>query len=284
MSTLSVAQLQRFVSLVYETTGMRFTEKKKTLVTSRLKSRMKANSLTNYDEYLDLLECIRKKKGHPEWSAFLEAITTHETYFYRHERQWKWFRETFIPELEVQAAAGTREYKVRIWSAACSRGDEAYTAACCLDSTLDDPKRWNVEIVGTDIGADTVESAQNPLYNERSVRNVPTSVKRELFKEVQKGFWAPNDRLRKWVSFRTHNLLDVLRENAKFDLIFLNNVMIYFDAESKQKVVTNLLKSLARNGYLVVGPAEGVTRYVTDRERVNSFLYRNAPALTPCGE
>ncbi|MEC8555253.1 MAG: CheR family methyltransferase [Planctomycetota bacterium] len=281
--SLNDKQMQRFVDLIYNHTGLRFTERKKSLVTSSLNSRMRVNGLGNYDEYLDLLDSARRKDGHPEWAAFLEAITTHETYFYRHEKQWEWFCESFIPELETQVAAGKRGATVRIWSAASSRGDEAYTAACCLASKLEEPKRWTVEIVGTDIGADTVEAAQNPLYNERSVRNVPGEVKRDLFQEVEKGYWKPNDKLRKWVNFRVHNLLDALCDNAKFDVIFLNNVMIYFDAESKEKVVANLFRSLAKNGYLVLGPAEGVTRYVADRERVKSFLYRNTPALTACG-
>jgi chemotaxis protein methyltransferase CheR len=271
LEQVSDAELTRYAHLIYERTGVRVSPQKKALLSNRLRRRLRSTGIESFEEYYHHLK--RLPPQHEEWDAFLQEITTHETYLFRDQSHWNWLRNVYLPERMEARASGGPSW-LRIWSAACSTGDEAYTAASCIAACLTDLNPWKIQILGTDIGKGAVDQAKNAAFGERAMRLVPEAYKKSYFtkaKDVE--IWRPKPILTGMVSFRQHNLLDPLREKS-FDLVFLKNVLIYFDRDSKKQVMTNIKDSIRPGGLLVAGAAEGVTDLLRDFERVESWLMR----------
>lgn len=271
------AELQRYADLVYRRTGIRISPQKKTLLSNRLRRRLKETGIRTYSEYYDYLTKLPPQ--HPEWDAFLQEITTHETYLFRDEAQWRWFRERFLPEMAATQTGANKT--LRIWSAACSTGDEAFTAACCIAAGLPDFRSWRITILGTDIGIGAVEQAKTAVFGERAMRLVPEDYKKRFFDKIPNAMvWRAKPVLTNMTVFRQHNLMEPLKER-NFDLIFLKNVLIYFDNTSKQVVIKNVLQALRPNGYLMVGAAEGVGDLLRDMKRTQPWLYQKPSEQSP---
>lgn len=267
---VTASQLQRYADLIYTRTGIRISSQKTTLLSNRLRRRLKATGIGCFDRYFEHLRKL--SADHAEWDAFLQEITTHETYLFRDGNQWDWFSNTFLVEMQNAARRGDRGKSLRIWSAACSTGDEAFTIATCIADRLTNHREWKIEIVGTDIGVGALEQARQATFGVRAMRLVPPSCRTRFF--TQNGeFWTAQPLLKQWTSFRQHNLLDPLKL-PPFDLIIVKNVLIYFDADSKVPVFRNVDAALKPGGMLVTGPAEGVADLTRDLERLQSWLHR----------
>ncbi|MCH8150702.1 MAG: protein-glutamate O-methyltransferase CheR [Planctomycetes bacterium] len=265
------AQLSKYARLIYDRTGIRVSPQKKTLLSNRIRRRLKETGIDGYEAYLNQLRKL--KPNQPEWDRFLQEITTHETYLFRDETQWKWFREEFLPEC-VSRSHETGKRSLRIWSAAASTGDEAATVASCIAGHLPNFSAWNIQIVGTDIGIGALEEAKAAVFGQRAMRLVPESLSRRFFtKAKDANVWQAKPMLTDMMTFRQHNLMDPLREHP-FDLVILKNVLIYFDKTSKQQVVTNLLEKVRPGGLLLCGAAEGVSDFLKGLERIHPWLYR----------
>ena len=266
------AELARYAKLVYERTGIRIPPQKKMLLSNRVRRRLRETGIQGFATYYDHLKRLRPND--PEWDAFLQEITTHETYLFRDEGQWEWFGKSYLPQLAAEARSARRQRRLRIWSAACSTGDEAFTAACCIAASLPNYKDWNVRIVGTDIGIGAVEEAQNAMYRERAMRLVPDSCKKRFFEKARLvEVWQARAILTDMVAFRQHNLMEPLREQP-FDVVFLKNVLIYFDRESKRRVLDHVRAAIRPGGLLVAGPADGVGELVRDYVRHQAWLFQ----------
>jgi chemotaxis protein methyltransferase CheR len=276
--TISDDLLARFAALIYDVTGIRLSPQKKALLSNRLRRRLRATGIENFEEYWRHLRNL--PAAHGEWNAFLQEITTHETFLFRDEPHWNWFRREYLPELAELAAKGRRNKSLRIWSAASSTGDEAFTIAACVVTSLPNYEQWQVKIVGTDIGVHAVEQATAATFGPRAMRLVPADVRQRCFTPVRgsEGDWQARIELRRMTSFRRHNLLEPLAE-PPFDLVFLKNVLIYFDAQSKRTVVARVRELLRPGGLLVAGAAEGVSDYLKDCERRQAWLFRVPPRV-----
>ncbi len=265
-------ELRQFADLIYSRTGIRVSPQKKTLLSNRLRRRLRQTGIEGFAAYYDHLK--RLPAADAEWDAFLQEITTHETYLFRDEQQWAWFRDIYLEEVSAQARAGKGPKTLRIWSAASSTGDEAYTVACCIAACLQNASQWSVQIVGTDIGAGAIEQARAGVFGERAMRLVPEDYRRRFFTKAKDAHvWQAKPALRGMVSFRQHNLMQPLRDKS-FDLVFLKNVLIYFDAASKETVVANVRAAIRPGGLLLAGAAEGIAEYVRDLQRIQAWLYR----------
>lgn len=270
--TVTDEQLARYARLIYERTGISISPQKKTLLSNRLRRRLRETGISGYDAYYQHLKRLRDTD--PEWDAFLQEITTHETYLFRDECNWDWFRNTYLPEVQADARQGKRKNELRIWSAACSTGDEAFTIATCIVGTIMNLGQWKVEIVGTDIGVGAVEQAQAAEFGERAMRLVPDDWKRRYFAAQPGGTkWKAKPQLTQLCRFRQHNLMEPLGEKP-FDLAFVKNVLIYFDRESKVQVLSHVRAALRPGGLLVAGAAEGVADLLGEWQRVQPWLYR----------
>ncbi len=242
-------QMALYADLIYRRTGIR-----------------------GFDEYYEHL--TRLRADDPEWDQFLQEITTHETFLFRDANHWEWFRGTYLPQCAAEARAGIRPCALRIWSAACSTGDQAFTAACCIAAGLPNFQQWQFRIVGTDIGIGAVTQAKAARFSERAIRLVPQAYKERFFsKDLHGNSWQARPVLTGMVAFRQHNLLDPPREQP-FDLVFLKNVLIYFAPASKQRVVENVRSLIRPGGLLVAGAAEGIGDLLKDYVRLQPWLYQ----------
>lgn len=269
---VTLAQLDRFAKLIYQRIGVSISPQKITLLSNRLRRRMRHNDVACYDEYFKLLS--QSKADGPEWEGFLQEVTTHETYLFRDQHHWNWLRDRFAPELMAAVRNGKRPPQVRVWSAACSTGDEATTVACCLADRLTPLNIWKVEILGTDIGADAVRQARELKFNQRAMRLVPDTYKKRYFTTDAAGTnFVAKPILRNMLRFEVHNLLETLRQPA-FDLIILKNVLIYFDAQSKRRTLENVRRALRPGGTVITGPADGAAEFLKDFDSSQGWLHR----------
>ncbi|QDU75130.1 Chemotaxis protein methyltransferase [Bremerella volcania] len=267
-STVQVTddQMRRYAKMIYEVAGIEISPAKKQLLSNRIRRRLKESGIADFEQYYNFLKKL--PISHVEWDGFLQEVTTHETYLFRDDSNWKWLRETFLPELQK-----TDKNSLRVWSAACSTGDEAYSIATCVADGLRNPSSWRVQILGTDIGIGAVQDANDAKFNERSMRLVPDDLKRRYFTQLGgAAIWEPKAKLRAMTKFRQHNLLDRLAESP-FDLVFLKNVLIYFNADSKKCVMQNVEQVMKPGSYLVAGAAEGIGDLMGGFERIHPWLY-----------
>ncbi len=272
LAQVTDAELARYAQLVYRRTGIRIPPQKKMLLSNRVRRRLRETGIENFTAYYDHLKRVRPND--PEWDAFLQEITTHETYLFRDEGQWEWFGKTYLPQLAAESRSGKRPARLRIWSAACSTGDEAHTAACCIAASLPNYKGWKIQIVGTDIGVGAVAQATTGAFGERAMRLVPDPYKGRFFtKAANANVWQAKPVLSNMVAFRQHNLMEQLRE-PPFDVVFLKNVLIYFDRDSKRHVLDRVRAAIRPGGLLVAGPADGVGDLVKDYIRHQAWLFQ----------
>jgi len=264
------AELSRFADLIYSQTGIRVSPQKKMLLSNRLRRRLRDTGVTSFGDYYRHLVSLPAR--HAEWDAFLQEITTHESFLFRDENQWTWFRRhlTELGGLGAKPAATG----LRIWSAACSTGDEPVTIACSIVGCLPNYARWRPHVLGTDIGLDTLQKARAALFNERAMRLVPPEYRSRFFIRLPEGpQWQARPMITDMISYQQHNLLEAPREK-NFDVVFLKNVLIYFDGVSKQRVIEHVRAAIRPGGLLVAGAAEGIGELVRDYERMQPWLYR----------
>jgi chemotaxis protein methyltransferase CheR len=254
-ATLSMETFDRLRTIIRERTGLDFPDGKRYLLESRIKPRLLAQGLPDFETYADRLE----QDGTGEITNLVNAVTINETAFFRHPSQFDALKESILPELvrrRKEASANT----LRLWSAACSAGDEAYSLAILIRETLE-PRHphMNFDIVGTDIDTEVLEAARTGRYRRRAVRNVPTAYLNEYFERSDETF-VIQPSIRDMVDFRALNLTDDrdMRQMRNFDLIMCANVLIYFDAAAKRDVLAALYRSLRPGGYLFVGGSEAL--------------------------
>jgi chemotaxis protein methyltransferase CheR len=272
---VSDAQLARYADLIYARSGIRISPQKKLLLSNRLRRRLRSTGIQDFEQYYEHLQKLPPNDA--EWDAFLQEITTHETYLFRDAAHWKWFGDEYLPALAASVPAGGKG-SLRIWSAACSTGDEAYTAACCVAARLD-LSRWHVQILGTDIGLGALEQAKSGVFGQRAMRQVPAEYRGRFFnKAPDVEAWTALPVLTDMLAFRQHNLMEPLHERA-FDLVLLKNVLIYFSQQSKTTVLHNVRGAMRPGGLLVTGMAEGVVDLLRDFQRLQPWLHRKPDAL-----
>ena len=262
---------------IYTLCGIYFTTSKKYFVESRIVRRMNALSIENPAEYLLLLKSPQGRAK--ELNAFLDEITTNETYFFRNPQQLAALNKLMLPEIAAtKSKIGFR--KLRIWSAGSSSGEEAYTIAMNLmelQSTI--LKDWSIEIVGTDISESVLSQARNGVYGAYAVRNVPEHIMKKYFSTTADGKYILSPAVKKLVSFSSLNLYDDMKMlfMKHFDFIFCANVLIYFDTAAKSKVVQHFHNNLQPYGYFFLGQSEslhGVNDKFTTIHFPGGFAYR----------
>ncbi|PHR93089.1 MAG: histidine kinase [Blastopirellula sp.] len=265
-------QMKKYAKLIYDTAGIQVSLQKKQLMSNRLRRRLKATGIDCFDKYIKHLKSL--KPSNPEWDCFLQEITTHETYLFRDETHWKWLQQTFMPEFVKEVTHNKRQKNLRVWSAACSTGDEAHSIACCVLDGIGLQQGWEINIIGTDIGIGAVEKAREGVFNQRAMKLVPDVMKKRYFDRMgQVDVWQAKPTIKKLLNFKQHNLLNSLNERP-FDLVFLKNVLIYFNTESKLTAIKHVSKLMKPGSYLVAGGAEGIGDMMQGYERLHPWLFR----------
>ena len=263
--SIGPAEFAYITGVLYRETGIRMTPGKEALVSGRLDKRLRALGLSGYAEYVRYLK--DQPAGGPELRQLINLLTTNETFFFREQQHFDFLRDTVLP-------ARDRSRPFRLWSAASSTGEEAYTAAMVLAEALPD-NRW--EIVGTDISTRVVEGAQLGIYPLTAADKIPRQLLRKYClrgRDEYDGRMAVDRNLRARVNFRRHNLMENLGHLGRFDVIMLRNVMIYFDPDTKRELVGRLQEMLHPGGYLIVGRSESLSAVPNRLTMVEPSIYR----------
>jgi chemotaxis protein methyltransferase CheR len=269
---LSPLEYRLLCELIYEFCGIRFEEGARYMVTRRLWPRVRALGLQSFTEYYRYLKYSSKARS--ELDELVERVTTNETYFFREDYQLRAFTDEIIPTL----ARDQTSRRLRIWSAGCSSGEEAYTIAMlCTESRH--LGGWEVEIFGNDISKKVLGMARAARYPQSAFRATDKRYIDRYFRAVDGGKYEVNDEIKKLVTFGHLNLLDsvALSLVGQNDVIFCRNVMIYFDEAARKVVLKNLFKRLRPGGYLLLGHSESLLNVSTEFEIVslkNDLVYR----------
>jgi chemotaxis protein methyltransferase CheR len=264
-------EFEKFRALIYRVSGICIPPTKRVMVSNRLRRRLRATGIAGFSEYLTYLN---SSGGNGEMPRFLDEITTNETYFDRDPHHFAWLAETFLPEVVQQARHRKHPKRLRIWSAACSTGEELYSIALRLMDFKPQLAGWTLTLLGTDLSGAALEAARAGVYDERALRILAPDRRARWFDhDPQAKRWTLKPEVRALASWKLHNLLTPLRDEP-FDCIFIKNVLIYFDDHSKRTVVRHLIDSLAEGGFLVVGPTEGIYKMLDPLVRHKPWLYQ----------
>ena len=224
---------------------------KEYLVESRLIPVARREGFAGLDAYLDA--AMRSAPGNPIRYQIVDALTTNETLFFRDFHPFEALRTDIIPKL-IATRAATR--RLAIWSAAASTGQEAYSIAMLLREHFPQLSSWDVRILGTDLSTTTLEAARSGSYSQLEVnRGLPAIYLVKYFTKTD-GRWVIKDDLRRMVSFKPMNLIQPWPAMPTFDLVFIRNVLIYFDTTTKKQILTRIKTVLQPDGLLFLGTAE----------------------------
>lgn len=256
-------ELERFRRFIHERAGISLAPHKRQMVSARLQRRLRTLGLRSFSDYLDRV-CA---PGHDqERQHLVDLLTTNETYFYREPAHFELLRDQILP--------GFRGREMRVWSAACSSGEEVYTLAMALADGLGTGP-W--EVLGTDISLRVLEQARQGLYPlERAKRLPPDWLGKYCLRGVrsQAGNLLIHPRIKARVRFGQHNLMQPLERRRTFDLVLLRNALIYFDLPTKQQVLDALTGSIAPGGYLIISHVESLQGIRTDLKMVRPSVFR----------
>jgi chemotaxis protein methyltransferase CheR len=263
--------------IVHEYCGIFFQDDVTYLLERRLQPRLEELGLPSFTEYHRHLRYHAKRRV--ELEEIIELLTTNETYFFREEYQLRAFSEEILPELLDRRRA---ERRLRLWSAGCSTGEEAYSIAMLV---REEPRAagWDVEIFGNDISRRVLQVARRGIYSRSSFRRLEPFYQRRYFQPVGDRFQV-DAALRAMVSFGQLNLLDgeMLQLVGLVDAIFCRNVLIYFDKPARLKVLRSFYDKLQPRGYLLLGHSESLIHVSTDFELVhlkNDMVYRRPDSV-----
>lgn len=239
-------------------TGIFFPDSKKYFVESRLEKRVAdlkgENDISTVANYLDFLASSR---GRGELNHFYNLVTINETFFFRSPPQFNTLEQFIIPELLNEK--GKFLNSIRFWSAASSSGEEIYSLAMLIkEKFVPNNKGFNFLLEGTDLNADVLEKAKNGIYKQYAVRNIPEPYMQKYFKHPNSNEWHLSEEIKKMVSFRQANLnnpMDLI-PYRKSDVVFLANVLIYFNQETKEKLLKTIYDLMSPGGYLFIGYSE----------------------------
>lgn len=249
---MKVEDFDMFCTLLRQRSGLVLTKDKAYLLESRLMPVARKWNLKDLD---DLATHIRAKKDESVLKDVTEAMTTNESSFFRDQKPFDQFKAVVLPHL--LATRGAKK-TIRVWSAACSSGQEPYTLVMLLLEEGAKLAGWKFEIIATDLSSEMVAKAKAGVYTQFEVqRGLPITLLVKYFKQVGDK-WQLNQDVRDRVTFREFNLLGDMASLGQFDVIFCRNVLIYFDQPTKTKVLESMAKQMPPDGVLYLGGAETV--------------------------
>lgn len=263
--------------MVYKLTGIDLSEKKRYLVMNRLRPLMTQLKIKSYSDYLKHVFADPTGKA---LAGMIERITTNHTFFQREKEHFTFLKEKFLPDFESQRAPGHRQ-QLRIWSAGCSSGEEAYDIAMVIhDGYSHRIREWDVAILATDISQRIIEQARQGIYPENRLKELSPVLKERYFRPAGEQNYRIRADIKNLITFR---LLNLKREsfpfNGKFDLIFCRNVMIYFDNESRQALLDKFFQCLTDDGYLIISRSESLSLHRKNFIHQGSSIYRKSSSL-----
>lgn len=264
------AEFQRLVKFMYDNFGINLAAKR-VLVQGRLGNMLRERNFKNYGEYLD---AVMNDTTGAEVTTILNKLTTNHTFFMREPEHYTFMNDVVLPYMKTVC----KDHVLRIWSAACSSGEEVYTMAMLIDQFFGkDKANWDTRILATDISQNVIGKAKTGIYQEEGMKGLSNEWKTRYFNNLGNGNYEICQGIKDEVIFKTFNLMDPMPDKYKknpFDLIFCRNVMIYFDQPTKQALVNRFYDVVKPGGYFFIGHAESVNRQETKFEYIKPAIYR----------
>lgn len=266
---MTTVQFDRFAKLIHERAGIYLKEHKITLLSNRIRKRLRTLNIKDYDEYYHFLE---NDKGN-EMVHFLEVVTTNESYFWRTTQNYEALKTHVLPEILRQY----RGQELKFWSAGCSTGEEPYNLAIELIESMRKLGFFNFRIVATDISNRVVQFAREGRYTGRKIEKIPPGILNRYFKPLTDDpeVYEVREDIKKKIEFRVENLFQSTQSGMH--VIFCRNVMIYFKREEQKVLVDRFYRALLPGGYLFIGHAESLQMLNTDFKTISTplgILYR----------
>jgi chemotaxis protein methyltransferase CheR len=242
-----------FATLVKQRSGLTLTREKAYLLESRL---MPVARKYNMGTLEDMVMQIRGQRNEALLSDITEAMTTNETFFFRDQKPFDIFRDLLLPQL---LTTHTAKKQIRIWSAASSSGQEAYSIAMICAEEAAKLQGWKIDIIGTDLSREMVERSKTGIYTQFEVqRGLPITMLAKYFQQQANDRWQLKETIRQMVQFKEMNLLHDFGPIGSFDVVYCRNVLIYFDLPTKAKVLDAIRGVMTTDGALFLGGAETV--------------------------
>jgi chemotaxis protein methyltransferase CheR len=244
-----------FCEYLYKTMGIFIEQSKKSLLIQKLSKLMQESGITNAGEYYHFIVSppISDKQKELK-NKFLDTVTIHKTNFFRENNHFEFIQKN-IDSIIADSVSTKVTGELRVWSSACSTGEEAYTLAMLLKEIL--PPHVRPKILATDISPDSIRKALEGIYKFGPEDNITNYYINKYFTKNEKS-WTISNEIKSLVTFRLFNLMEPFPFKNPFDIIFCRNVMIYFDKEIQEKLVNNFYNALAKKGYLFIGHSESL--------------------------
>ena len=262
-------EFRRIASHLKNRYGIDMTHKKE-IMDGRLSNTVRRYSFDNYTDYMNALETDTTGRMEKE---LINLLTTNHTYFMREFEHFDYLKKEVLPYLKY-----TYENKkdLSIWCGAASSGEEPYTIAMTLMDFFGlEHGKWDTKVLATDISTEVLQTALQGIYRAEAVSTIPEQWKRRFFKSVDDGaFYQVTNELKNEIIFRQFNLMDPFPFRRKMHVIFLRNVMIYFDAPTKKELIRKIYDALEPGGYLFIGKTETIDREGTDFELIKPSIFR----------
>ncbi len=260
------AQIRDYIKDNY---GIKLGDEKKSLVYSRLRTILTELGFEDFSQYFSYL--IADKSGEATM-RFIDRITTNHTFFMREVDHFYYFRDTVLPYLEETI----KDHDLRVWCAGCSSGEESYTLQIMMyDYFKDKPGNWNTELLATDISTTVLTKATKGIYSNDQIKPLAPEWKNKYFQKYDADNMIVTDEIKKRITYRKFNLMDDrFPFKKKFHVIFCRNVMIYFDNETRDKLVSKYYDAMDMGGYLFIGHSESLNHTSTKFKYLMPALYR----------
>ena len=273
-TSLKEREFRLLRELAQEYTGIWLQDGKRTMLAARLAKPMRRLGLTSFQGYYVLLS--KSAKGSPEFVEFVNAITTNKTSFFREMHHFEYLAQKIVPEIKAASLSGGRK-QIRVWSAACSTGEEVYSIAMTLLDAMPDPGWW-LEVVGSDIDTGVLETAQRAIYPVGCLEGIDEVQRQRYFlegKDSRAGQVKLKPEVTHMVELRRVNLMDERwGVDGPFDVIFFRNALIYFRQDVQERFLRRMVGMLRPGGYLFIGNSEQIP-WMHDRlEPLSQTMYR----------
>jgi len=266
---LNDQQFQRIRDILRNGYGISMGVEKRTLVFSRLRPLLRQKGFGDFDAYLKYL--AEDKTGEAT-SVFINRLTTNHTYFMREPEHMELLAKRALPWIEENFG---KTKDLRLWCAACSSGEEAYTLQMVVSDYFENKPGWNLEILATDISERVLQQAYAGIYSNESLKALPSDWLSKYFKRYDDENMIARDEIKRLITFRRYNLNETKMPFKKpFQVIFCRNVMIYFDNTTREALVTRMYDALEKDGFFFVGHSESLSNIRSDFEFIRPAAYR----------
>ena len=263
----TTAHFSKVKSDLYEYAGIVLADHKKDMAYNRLVRRLRALSIMSFDDYFLYID-----SNPQEFSEFINALTTNLSGFFRERHHFDFIKSVIVPKI-----LASKKQSIRVWSAGCSSGEEAYSIAMTLAQEIPNIAQYDIKILATDIDSSVLQAAQLGIYDLDRVSDIGGDILRRFFLKgvgSRVGKVQVIEDLKDAVTFKHLNLINHWPMKGQFDFIFCRNVMIYFNRETQQELVQNFYRYLKEDSYLFVGHSEALAHHTSDFSLIGKTIYQ----------